>query len=144
MSNYEEFYATLLPLEKALKDSAGAIAKAQKNIAKNTGTGNLTEAKKLAAGLSEGIERLRESASALTVQLDILDTQAYFTGGDFTRQLLDACAERHIDVRGEKGVYEMFPLKVRIVGDDEHAAEVWQPQKAAQLPAFFCGGIHSR
>ena len=57
MSNYEEFYAALLPLEKALKDSAGAIAKAQKNIAKNTATGNLTEAKKLAAGLSEGIRK---------------------------------------------------------------------------------------
>ena len=29
MSNYEEFYAALLPLEKAVKDSAGAIAKAR-------------------------------------------------------------------------------------------------------------------
>ena len=85
MSNYEEFYVSLLPLEKALKDGAGAIVKAQKNIAKNTGIGNLTEARKLAAGLSESIEKLRDSASALTAQLDSLDTQAYFTDGDFTR-----------------------------------------------------------
>ena len=81
MSNYEEFYAALLPLEKALKDSAGAIAKAQKNIAKNTATGNLTEAKKLAAGLSEGIERLRDSANALTAQLDNLDKFDATKGG---------------------------------------------------------------
>ena len=129
MSNYEEFYASLLPLEKALKDSAGAIVKAQKNIAKNTGIGNLTEARKLAAGLSESIEKLRDSASALTAQLDSLDTQAYFADGDFTRQLLEACAQRHIDVRGEKGVYEMFPIKVRVLGDAEHPAEVWLNRK---------------
>jgi hypothetical protein len=129
MSNYEEFYAALLPMEKALKDGAGAIVKAQKNIAKNTGIGNLTEARKLAAGLSESIEKLRDSASALTAQLDSLDTQAYFADGDFTRQLLEACAQRHIDVRGEKGVYEMFPIKVRVLGDAEHPAEVWLNRK---------------
>lgn len=134
MNSYEEFYAALLPLEKALKDSAGAIVKAQKNIAKNTAAGNLTEARKLAAGLAEAIERLGDGASALASQLDSLDTQAYFADGDFTRQLLDACAKRSIDVRGEKGVYEMFPLKVRVLGDGEHAAEVWLNRK--KLPSF--------
>ena len=129
MSNYEEFYAALQPMEKALKDGAAAIVKAQKNIAKNTGIGNLTEARKLAAGLSESIEKLRDSASALTAQLDSLDTQAYVTDGDFARQLLEACEQRHIDVRGEKGVYEMFPIKVRVLGDAEHPAEVWLNRK---------------
>ena len=134
LNNYEEFYAEVLPLEKALKDAAGAIAKAQKNIAKNTASGNLAEARKLAAGLSEAIERLKSSADALTEQLDTLDVQTYFTDGDFTRQLLAACEQRGIDVRGEKGVYEMFPIKVRVLGDAEHAAELWLNRK--KLPSF--------
>ena len=134
VNNYEAFYAALLPLEKALKDSANGIVNMQKKISKNTETGNLTDARKLAAGLSESIDKLRDSADALTAHLDSLDIQAYFADGDFTRQLLEACARRNIDVRGEKGVYEMFPLKVRVLGDGEHAAEVWLNRR--KLPSF--------
>lgn len=36
MSNYEEFYEGLQPLEKALKDSAGTVARLQKAIQKCT------------------------------------------------------------------------------------------------------------
>ena len=56
MSNYEEFYAALQPLEKALKDGAGAIVKAQKNIAKNTGIGNLTEAESWLRGCRKALK----------------------------------------------------------------------------------------
>ena len=59
------------------------------------------------------------------------DTKAYFMDGDFTRQLLDACADKGIDVKGEKGVYEMFPYKVRISSDEEHAGEVYIDRKKA-------------
>ena len=46
MHNYEELYAVLQPLEKALKDSAAAVTKYQKAIQKNTDSGNLAEVKK--------------------------------------------------------------------------------------------------
>ena len=32
-------------------------------------------------------------------------------------------------MRGEKGVYEMFPFRIRIYGDDDHAEEVWINRK---------------
>lgn len=137
--NYETFYAQLQPSEKALKDSAGAVAKLQKAISKNTQTGNLAEAKKALGALTEAVEQLHACADTLSEQVNSLDTQAYFTSGDFTRQLLEACADRHIDVRGEKGVYEMFPFRVRILGDGEHAAEVYVNRK--KLPSFRPGYV---
>lgn len=72
---------------------------------------------------------LKERASAFSEAANAFDTHEYFVSGDFTKQLLDACAERKIDVIGEKGVYEMFPYKVRVYGDDEHAEEVWINRK---------------
>lgn len=125
MQNYEELYAALQPLERALKDSATSVTKHQKAIQKNTDTGNLAEVKKSLEALAEAAKALEERIAAVREEIGGFDTQSYFAEGDFTRQLLDACREREIDVRGETGVYEMFPFKVRIVGDEEHDGEVW-------------------
>ena len=38
------------------------------------------------------------------------------------------------DAKGEKGVYEMFPYKVRILGDEEHPAEVYMDRK--KVPSY--------
>ena len=127
--NYEELYAALQPLEKDLKDSANAVVKHQKAIAKNTETGNLTEMKKSLEQLRETVRLLSDRLELVAEQTESFDTLEYFKSGDFARQLLEACKEREIDVRGEKGVYEMFPYKVRIYGDDEHAEEVWIDRK---------------
>ena len=125
MQNYEEFYAALQPMEKALKDQSAAALRLQKAVARNTETGNLAEASKALQALNEAVAELQATAKALGEHLDSLDPQTYFADGDFTRQLLEACEKRHIDVRGEKGVYEMFPFRVRVLGDPEHPAEVW-------------------
>ena len=120
-------------MEKALKDSAGLVARLQKAIAKNTDIGNLAEVKKGLSGLEEAVAKLGKCAEDLAEQVNGLDVQEYFTSGDFARQLLAACADRGIDVQGEKGVYEMFPFKVRVLGDEEHAAEVYINRK--KLPS---------
>ena len=127
--NYEELYAQLTPLEKDLKDSANLIAKLQKAVSKNTETGNLTELKKSLEQMREAAVLLSERVEQVTQQTESFDVLEYFKSGDFARQLLEACREREIDVRGEMGVYEMFPYKVRIYGDDEHAQEVWIDRK---------------
>ena len=42
------------------------------------------------------------------------DTKAYFESGEFAEQMLEACQEKGVDVRGELPVYEMFPYRVRL------------------------------
>lgn len=131
MLNYEDLFNRLQTLDKNLKESAAAVARLQKAIQKDTETGNLTEMKKSLSALTEAAEQLKARARALEEEANGFDASAYFIDGDFTRQLLDACAERGIDVKGEKGVYEMFPYKVRVLSDEEHAGEVWIDRKKA-------------
>jgi len=129
MQNYEALLETLQPESKAVKDAAAAVARHQKAIQKNLEAGNLAEVKKSLAALSEVIALLGSRTEALAQGIDGFDVQEYFVSGDFTRQLLDACAAKQIDVKGEKGVYEMFPNKLRVLGDAEHPAEVWLDRK---------------
>ena len=73
----------------------------------------------------------------------VLMLRAFAKSGDFTIQLLDSCKEKKIDVKGEKGVYEMFPYKVRILGDSEHPAEVYMDRKkvASYRPEYVAETI---
>ncbi|MBQ8076501.1 MAG: hypothetical protein IJ237_11050 [Oscillospiraceae bacterium] len=127
--NYEEFYESLALKEKELRDATNGAAKAYKAIAKNTETGNLPELKKALSLLAESTAKIEQQHADLSGIVGSFDTKTYFISGDFTRQMLDACEAAGIDVKGEKGVYEMFPYKVRIVGDEEHAEEVWINRK---------------
>ncbi len=145
MLNYEDLFNTLLAMDKNLKDSAGTVVRLQKAIQKNTETGNLNEVKKGLSALADAVEQLKISAAAMDAEVNGFDTKAYFMDGDFTRQLLDACVEKGIDVKGEKGVYEMFPYKVRILGDEEHAGEVYIDRKKAPScrPAYVADLIQA-
>ena len=138
MPNYEELLSRLQPAEKALKDAVGTASRMQKNLLKNTETGNLSESLRNLATLSEAAEQLSSVIETLRAEIEGFDLREYFAGGDFTRQLLDACAEKGIDVLGEKGVYEMFPYKLRVVADEEHTGEVWLDRKklASVRPSF--------
>ncbi len=132
MQNYEVLMETLTPLMKNVKEAANSTVKLQKAIQKSLDTGNLTEANKSIAAMQEAIAQLKDRVEALQAQTGSFNEQEYFVSGDFTQQLLDACAEKKVDVKGEKGVYEMFPYKVRILGDAEHPAEVYMDRKKVQ------------
>ena len=132
MQQYESFRDGLTGALKNVKDTAGAAVGAQKKIQKNIDLGNLAEVKKQLAALQEAAERLGRQTAELQQQIEQFDVQDYFVSGDFTRQLLEACERKEIDVKGEKGVYEMFPYKIRIVGDDERPGEVWMDRKKVQ------------
>lgn len=134
MLNYEELLTSLLPAEKALKDAAGAAVRLQKTLQKNVETGNLTDAKKNLTALEDALAQLKEAAEQARSEIEGFDTQAYFADGAFTHQLLEQCAEKDIDVKGEKGVYEMFPFKIRVLGDDDRPAEVYMDRK--KIPSF--------
>ena len=132
MPNYEELLETIHPVEKSLKDAINTATRLQKAMDKNTETGNLSEALKNLAALSEASGQITSLIDALQAEIEGFDVRDYFIGGDFTRQLLEQCVEKGIDVLGEKGVYEMFPYKLR------HAGEVWLDRKklASVRPAF--------
>lgn len=130
--NYETFLEGQKALNKSVKDSAAVIVSAQKKIQKNVETGNLVEAKKQLSFLQSTIELLKSQADALQAEINTFDVQNYFVSGDFTQQMLDACEKNNIDVKGEKGVYEMFPYKIRIYGDEDRLGEVWMDRKKVQ------------
>ena len=143
MQKYETLMETLKPLQKNVKDGAAATVSTQKKIAKDIETGNLTEAKKLLAGLKDTAAQLIYQTEAVEEALDGFDVQEYFVSGDFTEQLLEACAKLGIDVKGEKGIYEMFPYKIRVVGDAERQGEVWMDRKKVQScrPVFVAEAV---
>ena len=132
MDRYESFLTEIQPAGKQLKDSAASAARLQKTLQKNQEAGNLAEMRKTLDALSEAATQLRSAVDAVSVSLESFDTRKYFAEGDFARELLDACAEKGIDVKGEKGVYEMFPYKIRIVGDENRQGEVWMDRKKVQ------------
>lgn len=127
--NYEELYEGLQVQEKDLKDSVNAVNRLNRRIVKGTESGNLVELRKDLEQMLQTIDELKERVTLVSDTVSSFDTKEYFVSGDFARQLLQACEERGIDVIGEKGVYEMFPYKVRIYGDNERTEEVWIDRK---------------
>lgn len=141
--NYEELFMSLSAQEKEIKDSIKSADKFLKQAAKNADTGNLLEMKKAAQQLGEISRKLQEQVNRLGTEIDGFHTKEYFISGDFTRELLETCENMGIDVKGEKGVYEMFPYKIRIIGDEEHPEEVWMNRKKLQTcrPAFVAATV---
>lgn len=142
MQRYETLAETLKPLQKNVKDGTAAAVSAQKKIAKSLDTGNLTEAGKLLASLKETAAQLIQQTEALEKEIAKFDVQDYFVSGDFTEQLLEACAKQGIDVKGEKGVYEIdVPLQnSRGRGRGASGRGMDGPQKGSELPALVRGG----
>ena len=134
MARYEVWYEEIKPTVKNLKDFAAAAARLQKSIQKDADSGNLVGMKKNIEALAAAAESLKESVAALDEQANGFDTKDYFISGDFERELLEACEAKEINVIGERGIYEMFPYKVRITGDEEHDTEVHMDRK--KIPSF--------
>lgn len=117
--NYEELYQNLQPGQKTLKDSLAALQKLYKAVCKETESGDLKS-------LLRDLDSMKESAEQMTAALENLedaangfDAKAYFENGDFAEQMLAACEEKGVDVRGEFPVYEMFPYKVKVDAENQ-------------------------
>ena len=117
--NYEELYQNLQPDQKTLKDSLASLQKLYKAVCKETESGDLKSLirdlntmKESAGQLAAALENLEDTAAAF-------DARAYFENGDFARQMLVACEEKGVDVRGEFPIYEMFPYKVRLDAENQ-------------------------
>lgn len=117
--NYEELYQNLQPGQKTLKDSLASLQKLYKAVCKETESGDLKS-------LIRDLDSMKESAGQLAAVLENLegtangfDAKAYFENGEFAEQMLAACEEKGVDVRGEFPVYEMFPYKVKVDAENQ-------------------------
>lgn len=111
--NYEELYASLQPFEKKMKDMNQTAQKLYKTILKDTESGDLKDLAKTLSGFSDLLENQKQIVEALQNAVNGFDGREYLESGDFARQMLETCAEKSVDVRGEYPVYEMFPYKVK-------------------------------
>lgn len=140
--NYEELYQNLQPDQKNLKDSLAALQKLYKAVCKETEGGDLKS-------LIRDLNVMKESAQLLASSLENMedtavgfDAKAYFENGDFAGQMLAACEEKGVDVRGEFPVYEMFPYKVRL---DVENQDIYLDRKKVQCmrPQSFVDTVKS-
>ena len=103
---FEQMYQNLQPDQKVLKDSLAALQKFYKAVCKETESGDVKS-------LLRDLNTMKESADLLASALENLadtaagfDAKTYFESGDFAEQMLAACEEKGVDVRGEFPVYE--------------------------------------
>ena len=140
--NYENVRDALLPLEKNLLDSLKQAQKFQKQIAKDTDSGDLKDLLKSLNLLEEAIASQKEVLESLRTEAEGFDSAEYFAGGDFTAQLLDACRELNVDVHGDAPVFEMFPYRVRIDAENQ---ELYLDRKKVQCmrPVYFAQTVQT-
>lgn len=112
--NYENFYEALVPQQKSLRDALTALQKLSKTTGREAESGDLKN-------LLRDLRTMAETASVLSTVLDTMektaadfDSKTYFESGEFAEQMLAACQEKDVDVRGEFPIYEMFPYRVKI------------------------------
>ena len=58
------------------------------------------------------------------------DIYEYISGGDFAEQMLSYCEKSGVDAKGENNIYEMFPYKVKLDGEN---ADIWLDRKKAPI-----------
>lgn len=127
--NYENLYQTLQPQEKTLKDSIASLQRLFKTVGKETENGDIRSLSRDLHSMAEAAAAISSTLEELQTAVDGFDTKAYFENGDFAAQMLEACREKEIDVRGDFPVYEMFPYKIKLDAENQ---EVYMDRKKVQ------------
>lgn len=117
--NYEELYQNMQPDQKNLKDSLASLQKLFKVVTREEENGDLKSLAKDLIFMAETAQTLVASLENLRETVGGFDAKAYFEGGDFAEQMLEACKEKGVDVRGDFPVYEMFPYRVRLDAENQ-------------------------
>lgn len=112
--DYENLYQALQPDEKSLKDAIASLQKFFKAVCREVESGDLKSLSRDLGMMTETAVSLSASLESMKNIVEDFDANAYFESGEFTTQMLDACKEQSVDVRGEFPVYEMFPYRMKI------------------------------
>jgi hypothetical protein len=129
--NYEEFYGIYTEISELLREQIATHQKLLKRINKSMEKGDLKSAvRELPAANAIAADCVRSTA-AITEKIKSADMHAYLESGDFIQQLVEFCAERRIDIKGEGNTYEVFPYRLKI--DPQNAELSVNKRKAVGL-----------
>lgn len=117
--NYEELYSDVQKQEKMIKDRISGVQKLFKAINREAEGGDIKNLTQDLDSMAETTVALLETIKDMKATVAGFDTKAYFESGEFAEQMLEACQEKNVDVRGEFPVYEMFPYKVRLDAENQ-------------------------
>lgn len=127
--NYENLYQSLQPREKSVRDHLASLQKLYKAVSRETETGDLKSLARDIRAMAEAAASLSSALDGVKESVDGFDVPAYFESGEFARQMLAACEEKGVDVRGDFPVYEMFPYRVRL---DTENHDIYLDRKKVQ------------
>lgn len=127
--DYEEFYQELQPQEKSVKDGIASLQKLFKAVSRETAGGDIKSLSRDLENMLRAVSVVSGSLEAMKEAAERFDAKGYFESGDFASQMLDACAQKGVDVRGGSQVYEMFPYRVRL---DIEGQDVYLDRKKVQ------------
>ena len=140
--NYEDFYAVLNPLTKALRGACSAADKNGKRTVADAENGNLADLARVMEDVEKNIAAQQGALAALREAFDSFDNPAYFAQGDFERQMLEACEALGIDVKTlDAGNYEMFPYSVKVNAERQEIT-VSRKKVPTARPSWFAKYIH--
>lgn len=112
--NYEDFYQELQPYEKNVKDGLASLQKLFKSVNREMAGGDIKNLSKDLDAMAKVVADVSEAVNTLKTSTDNFDAKNYFESGEFAEQMLAACEEKGVDVRGEFPVYEMFPYRIKL------------------------------
>ena len=133
---YEEFYQEMKQSEKRLGDKLKQAAKSFRGIVQSAGFGNVKKLEKEIDDLKDSVIEVANFAEEAKSILEGFDYKSYFESGAFTEQMVECCKNAGIDIKGEAGVFEMFPFKVRVDAENQ---DLYVNRKKVQCmrPAAF-------
>ena len=133
--NYEELYSDMQKQEKLIKDRLSGVQKLFKAINREAEGGDIKNLMQDLDSMAETTAALLDAIKEMRATSAGFDAKTYFESGEFAEQMLEACQEKGVDVRGEFPVYEMFPYKVRVDAEnqdvylDRKKIQCMRPQK---------------
>jgi len=117
--DYEEFYQPFKQKEKSVADNLKRQHTVLKSVSKNASKGDLKSLVKDLNTMDSLISEYKSYLEELRAQAEGFDGKGYMLNGEFARQMLSACHDMGVDVKGDYPTYEMFPFKVKINGGDQ-------------------------
>ena len=138
--NYESLNEKLLTEEKVIKDNLAQLQKLFKALNREREAGDVKSLTRDMNVMEEAIVSMENALKQMKEFTAEFDTKEYFENGDFATQMLEACEEKGVDVRGEFPVYEMFPYKVKI---DTENQDLYLDRKKVQCmrPVSFVNTV---
>ncbi len=127
--DYENLYEEMQVYEKSLKDGIASLQKMFKTVRKESEGGDIKSLLRDLNTMSQAAANIGDALEGLKTAAGDFDTKAYFENGEFAGQMLAACQEKGVNVRGEFPVYEMFPYRVRV---DVENQDIYLDRKKVQ------------